>query len=112
MAKSNFLHVGTATLNEIQVATKSCIFPIINYNCCIEFPYPIDEVINGILVKTLPGGLYTILRMVKDPAVIARSIRQFTGDYIPDNEIILDQTRPVYEIYYDDEMEYCVPVLD
>ena len=33
-------------------------------------------------------------------------------DYIPDNQIVIDEMRPVYEIYYEDILEYCVPVFD
>ena len=84
---------------------------LISYSCCIEFPLPIDEISSDIDVKSLSGGTYGILRIEKKPGKIARAIRQFHGDYIPENQIVVDESRPIYEIYYADTMEYCVPVI-
>lgn len=97
------LHIGIPSLDDQGLTA---------YDCCIEFPLPIDEECDGVSQKTLPGGKYAILRVKKSPALISRAIRQFQGDYIPDNRISVDQNRPIYEIYYVDTMEYCVPILD
>jgi DNA gyrase inhibitor GyrI len=96
------LHVGIPSLDEKVLVT---------YSCCIEFPLPIDEGSNGIDIKSLSGGLYAILRIEKKPSKISKAIRQFHGDYIPENQIVVDENRQIYEIYYADTMEYCVPVI-
>ena len=84
---------------------------LITYDCCIEFPLPLDdERSDDIRQKSLPGGTYAVLRIEKIRSKIARSIRQFQRDYIPENQIIVDESRPIYEIYYKDTMEYCVPI--
>ena len=84
---------------------------LITYSCCIEFPLPIDEAGRGVDVKLLPGGTYAILRIEKKPTKISQAIRQFHGDYIPENQIVADESRQIYEIYYLDRMEYCVPII-
>lgn len=96
------LHIGIPSLDGKVLVT---------YSCCLEFPLPIDEGGNGVDVKSLQGGLYAILRVEKKPSKISKAIRQFHGDYIPENQIIIDETRQIYEIYYADTMEYCVPVI-
>jgi DNA gyrase inhibitor GyrI len=97
------LHVGIPMLDNKGLIT---------YDCCIEFPLPIDDEGKDIQQKSLEGGTYAILRIEKKPNIIAKSIRQFKGDYIVENEIIIDEDRPVYEIYFKDIMEYCVPILE
>ena len=96
------LHIGIPSLDDKGLTT---------YDCCIEFPLPIDEESNGVSQITLPGGKYAVLRIKKSPALISKAIRRFRGDYLPDNRITVDQSRPIYEIYYVDTMEYCVPIL-
>jgi AraC family transcriptional regulator len=98
----SLLHIGIPVLDEKLLVT---------YGCCIEFPLPIDSDRQDIDVQTLPGGRYAILRIEKTPAKISRAIRQFQADYLPEHHI-RDENRPVYEIYYRDTMEYCVPVID
>ena len=95
------LHIGIPTLEEKEIIT---------YDCCIEFPLPIDDESNEIKQKTLTGGQYAVLRIDKKPQEIGKAIRQLYGDYIPDNQIVVDESRPIYEFYYEDTMEYCVPV--
>jgi len=97
------MHIGIPELDDNH---------LVSYGCAIEFQLKLDTFPEGISQKTLPGGPYTILRIEKKPKVIASSIRQFLGDYIPDNEIIIDHDRPVYEFYYEDTMEYCIPVIE
>jgi hypothetical protein len=79
---------------------------LVSYECCIEFPLP------GCMedIKTLPGGLYAILRVEKIRSKIGPAIRAFRGDYLPEHELIIDEDRPVYEIYFKETMEYCVPI--
>ncbi len=96
------LHIGIPSLDDKGLTT---------YDCCIEFPLPIDEESGGITQTTLPGGRYAVLRLRKIPALISKAIREFQGDYLPDHGIALDPDRPTYEIYYVDTMEYCVPIL-
>lgn len=96
------LHMGIPTLDGNA---------LVSYACCIEFPLPFDYNQDGIDVKSLPGDAYAVLRIEKKPARISQAIRQFHGDYIPQNQIIVDADRPIYEIYYLDTMEYCVPIL-
>lgn len=97
------LHVGIPTLDGKKLIT---------YDCCIEFPLPIDDEGEDIKQKDLSGGRYAVLRIEKKPARIAKAIRQLNDDYMPENQIIVDESRPIYEIYYKDTMEYCVPVID
>jgi hypothetical protein len=46
----------------------------------------------------------------KLPSRIGPAIRAFRGDYLPDRGLIPDEDRPVYEIYFKDTLEYCVPI--
>jgi DNA gyrase inhibitor GyrI len=98
----NLLRVGIPTLDNKDLVT---------YDCCIEFPLPIDDESDSIKQELLPGGLYAILRIEKKPNKIIKAIRQLHGDYIPQNQLIVDESRPIYEIYYADTMEYCVPII-
>lgn len=90
------LHVGVPELDDRQ---------LFSYDCCIEFPIPAD-----VNVRTLPGGRYFVLSVEKTPAKITPAIRTFRGDYLPDHGFFLDDDRPVYEIYFKETLEYCVPV--
>ncbi|MGZ6317603.1 MAG: GyrI-like domain-containing protein [Anaerolineales bacterium] len=98
----DLLHIGIPTLDNDDLVT---------YDCCIEFPLPIDDESEGIRQELLPGGRYAILRIEKKPNKITKAIREFRGDYIPDNQLDIDASRPVYEFYYVDTMEYCVPII-
>ncbi len=97
------LHIGIPTLDKNELVT---------YECCLEFPLPIEIENEKFGQKTLPGGPYAVLRIKKNPQEIRKAIRQLYSDYIPDYEIVIDEMRPVYEIYYEDLLEYCVPVFD
>ena len=96
------LHIGIPSLDGKVLVT---------YSCCIEFPLPINETSNGVDVKSLSGGTYAILRIEKKPNEISKAIRRFHQDYIPENQIVVDENRQIYEIYYADTMEYCVPIV-
>ena len=100
---NSLLHIGIPTLDD-----KG----LVSYDCCIEFPLPIEQDGGEIRQKTLPGGNYAILRIDKDSRKIAKTIRQFHADTIPDHQILVDESRPIYEFYYEDTMEYCVPIFD
>jgi len=91
------LHVGAPEIIDGQLAA---------YNCCIEFPLP-EEVENA---TTLPGGRYAVLTVEKRPEKIRPAIRAFSGDYFVEQSLILDEERPIYEIYYKETMEYCLPI--
>lgn len=91
------LHVGIPEVVDGQ---------LVSYDCCIEFPLP--EARDG---KTLPGGQYAVLVVEKIPTKIRQALRAFQGDYLPNHGLIPDEERPVYEFYFTDTLEYCVPVL-
>jgi DNA gyrase inhibitor GyrI len=91
------LHVGVPELVDGQ---------LVSYDCCIEFPLP-ESLEN---VKTLPGGHYAVLSVEKSPSKIRSAVRAFCGDYLPDHGLIPDDARPIYEIYFKDTLEYCVPI--
>ena len=95
------MHIGVPVLEDKQ---------LIMYDCCIEFPFPVLEERGDISLRVLPGGEYALLRVEKTPAKIGKAIQLFYSDYIPRNALILDEERPTYEIYYEDTMEYCVPI--
>ena len=91
------LHVGVPELADGQ---------LVSYDCCIEFPLPDGKVD----VKTLPGGHYAVLTVEKKPARIGPAIRAFRGDFLPEHGLVVDEERMVYEYYFKDTLEYCVPV--
>jgi len=97
------LHIGIPTIEDKQ---------LIMYECCIEFPLPMMEDNVEIQLKTLPGGNYAVLQVEKTPTKIGKAIQVFYADYIPDNNLLIDHERPIYEIYYEDTMEYCVPIFN
>ncbi len=99
----HLLHIGIPTVEDKY---------LILYDCCIEFPLPMMEKKNDLALRILPGGEYALLRVEKTPAQIRKAIREFLGNYIPENHLLLDKERPVYEIYYKDTLEYCVPILN
>ena len=96
------LHIGIPTVDDKQ---------LVMYECCMEFPLPMMEDNAEVQLKTLPGGNYAVLRIEKTPAKIGKAIQRFHADYIPDNDLVMDDERLTYEIYYEDTMEYCVPIL-
>ena len=84
---------------------------LVTYDWCIEFSLLIQEDNPSLGVATLPGGKYAVLIVEKTRAKIGKAIRQFRGDYVFEHELILDEDRPIYEIYYDTTMEYCIPLI-
>jgi DNA gyrase inhibitor GyrI len=92
----SLLHIGVPELDERE---------LVSYDCCIEFP-----LLERMDVKTLSGGRYAVLTVEKNPSKISPAIRAFRGDYLPDHGMIIDEERPVYENYFKDTLEYCVPI--
>ena len=93
----SLLHIGVPELSDGLLTS---------YDCCIEFPLPgsLDE------VKIHRGGRYTVLTVEKIPSKISSAIRTFQGDYLPDHGLVLDEECPTYETYFQDTLEYCVPI--
>jgi DNA gyrase inhibitor GyrI len=90
------LHVGVPDVVEGE---------LVSYDCCIEFPLP-----KASPIRMLPGGCYAVLIVEKTPAKIRPAIRSFRGDYLADHGLVTDEDRPVYEIYFKDALEYCLPI--
>jgi DNA gyrase inhibitor GyrI len=79
----------------------------VSYTCCIEFPIPVEDAGPR---GTPPGGRYAVLTVDKVPAEIKKAIRALRGDYLLENDLIVDEDRRVYEIYFKNTLEYCVPI--
>ena len=82
-----------------------------SYDCCIELPEPVEVSEEGIQSKQLTGGKYTILTLEKDSATIGETIGRFFREYVPEHELVIDNNRPNYEIYYENLMDFCVPII-
>lgn len=82
-----------------------------SYGCCVQVPEDVQSGSDGVDIKELPGGRYAVVSVEKDPRIIGDSIGRFYQEYVPQNNIKVDGTRPTYEIYYESTMEYCVPIL-
>ena len=82
-----------------------------SYECCIELPEPVDLNEERIQAKQLTGGKYAVLTLEKDSATIGETIGRFFAEYVPENELVIDNNRPSYEIYYEHIMEFCVPII-
>ena len=82
-----------------------------SYECCIQVPEDVQSGSDGVNIKELPGGRYAVVSAEKDTRIIGDSIGRFYQEYVPQNNIEVDGTRPTYEIYYENTMEYCVPIL-
>jgi DNA gyrase inhibitor GyrI len=80
------------------------------YDCCVERPNTTSPVPQDWDIKHLPGGRYAVLTLDKDSATIGERIGQFFAEYVPNHQLILDATRPSYEVYYDRTMNYCVSI--
>lgn len=80
------------------------------YDCCVQRPNTTLPVPQGWGTKHLPGGRYAVLTLDKDSATIGERIGQFFAEYVPNHQLILDATRPSYEVYYAQTMDYCVPI--
>jgi DNA gyrase inhibitor GyrI len=83
---------------------------LVKYTCCVQAPETIQSGSQEIGIQELPGGHYAVMTIQKDPAIIGSSIGRFYQEYISQHSLVIDAARPTYEIYYQDTMEYCVPV--
>ncbi|NIV01264.1 MAG: GyrI-like domain-containing protein [Phycisphaerae bacterium] len=83
---------------------------LLSYECCIQVPEQVQNGSDGVDIKVLPGGQYAVVSLEKAPQIIGPSIGRFYQEYVPQNNIEIDGTRPTYEIYYESTMEYCVPI--
>ena len=81
-----------------------------SYECCIELPEPVDVNESGTQTQQLIGGKYAVLTLEKDSATIGETIGRFFAEYVPEHELVIDNDRPGYEIYYEHIMEFCVPI--
>lgn len=82
-----------------------------SYECCIELPEPVEVNEEKFKTKQLMGGKYAVLTLEKDSATIGETIGRFFADYVPEHELVPDNNRPSYEIYYEHTMEFCVPMI-
>jgi DNA gyrase inhibitor GyrI len=81
-----------------------------SYDCCIELPEPVQVNPETIQTKSLVGGQYAVLTLEKDSASISDFIGRFFAEYVPEHQLVLDNHRPSYEIYYEHLMDFCVPI--
>ncbi len=95
------LHIGVPEIVNGQLSA---------YLCGLDMPASISEGSDPVSIRELPGGRYAVLSLIKESATIGPSIGRFYQEYMPENHIEIDGTRPTYEIYYESTMEYCVPI--
>ena len=81
-----------------------------SYDCCVELLEPVQVSTETIQTKQLPGGQYAVLTLEKDSASIGDSIGRFFSEYVPEHQLVIDNDRPSYEIYYEHLMDFCVPI--
>lgn len=84
---------------------------LIGYACARELPETISQDTEDIQIKQLPGGRYAILSLEKDSNTIGATIGRFFAEYVPQHQLIVDPQRPSYEVYYEQTMDFCVPIL-
>ncbi len=84
---------------------------LISYVCALELPEAMTAITEGIQTKQLAGGRYAILSLEKDSTTIGQTIGHFFAEYVPQHQLIVDSQRPSYEVYYEDIMDFCVPLL-
>lgn len=83
---------------------------LLSYGCCVQIPEDVQSGSDGVDIKDLPGGRYAVVKIDKDPQAIGDSIGRFYQEYSPKNNIRVDGMRLTYEIYWEDMMDYCVPI--
>ena len=83
---------------------------LLSYGCCVQIPEDVQGGSDSVEIKELPCGRYAVLNIVKDPQTIGESIGRFYREYVPQHNLGVDGARPTYEIYWEDTMEYCVPI--
>lgn len=96
------LHIGIPKATAGQLA---------GYECCLEAPEAILGEPGRVEIKELPGGCYAVLKVDKDPESIGQALDRFYSEFVPQEELELDGQRPTLEIYYENWMEYCAPLV-
>jgi DNA gyrase inhibitor GyrI len=71
-----------------------------SYDCCVELPEPVQVSNKTIQTKQLTGGKYAALTLEKDSAAIGDTIGRLFGEYVPEHQLVLDDSHPSYEIYH------------
>ncbi len=99
---AELLEVGVPVVEDNRLST---------YTCCLEYVLPFLDENSDVSLGELPGGRYAIMRVEKTPEKIGKAVAQFNRIYMHDQHLVQAVHRPVYEIYYEHEMEYCVPLL-
>jgi DNA gyrase inhibitor GyrI len=94
------------TIGAIQVVNSRLAV----YECCVQIPEEVQSGSDDVGIRELLGGRYAVVSIKKEPAIIGDSISRFYQEYAPQNNIEIDGTRPTYEIYYENTVEYCVPI--
>jgi DNA gyrase inhibitor GyrI len=84
---------------------------LLRYDCCVEIPDEVQICPEGMRIRRLHGGRYAVLTITKEPEVITDSIRRLYEQWVPEHELKIDASRPTYEIYWADTMDYCVPLM-
>jgi len=84
---------------------------LLRYECCVELPEQVQTSPEDIRIKKLAGGKYAVVTIAKHAQIIPETVRRFHQEYVPQNNLQIDGSRLIYEIYYQDVMEYCVPLL-
>ncbi len=83
-----------------------------SYECCIPISAELVSDEHGDLkIKVLPGGQYAILTIEKQSERIGETIRRFFEEYVPNVRLRIDDSRPIYEVYWDTTMDFCIPIL-
>ncbi|MCF2971367.1 GyrI-like domain-containing protein [Synechococcus sp. Nb3U1] len=83
---------------------------LVGYECALELTAAVSPNTGDISTKQLPGGRYAVLSLDKNSATIGETIGRFFTEYIPQHQLIIDSQRPIFEVYYEHTMEYCVPL--
>lgn len=81
-----------------------------SYWCCIEAPEGLAEGKGKMQVRELAAGRYAVLSLHKDSETVGPAISRFYDEYAPAHGLVPDETRPLYEVYHPESMEYCIPV--
>lgn len=81
-----------------------------SYWCCVEAPDGLAEGKGKMQVRELAAGRYAVLSLHKDSETVGPAISRFYDEYAPAHGLVPDETRPLYEVYHPESMEYRIPV--
>lgn len=102
-------HVDTRHLRRIGVPSTEG-GDLQSYWCCIEAPEGLAPEDGAVKMRVVAAGRYAVLTLAKDANTIGANIGRFYSEYVAAHMLALDASRPPYEVYYLDTMEYCVPL--